>query len=268
MRGGLAEQMRMRETQHRARIVNGATVHAVVTAHVRVGEELHEVAEHVGELAGEGLHAIDARLRRAELMREMQPSHHQWSAVVEHDVGGLRVDPDVEFGGRGAVAEQPATHQRDSGDAMRDVGCEPQGESDVGERSGGHQPHTFVGAHRVDDVTHGVFAVHHTRGRGQIGAVESALTVHVRGVLRRGHERPNGALVNRNVEPEKILHHERVVRGGLDGCVARHGRDAEQVRVARRHHDGQRVVVAGIAVEDDRRLVAHREFPSSVVNQK
>ncbi|MEY5059050.1 MAG: 2-C-methyl-D-erythritol 4-phosphate cytidylyltransferase, partial [Actinomycetota bacterium] len=89
VRRGLAEQMRMRETQHRARIMDGAAVHAVVTAHVRVGEELHEVAEHVGELTGERLHSIDARLRRAELMREMQPSHHQWSAVVEHDVGGL-----------------------------------------------------------------------------------------------------------------------------------------------------------------------------------
>ena len=90
---------------------------------------------------------------------------------------------------------------------------------------------------------------------GQVGAVEAALAVHVRGDRALAHERPVGAAVDRDVAAAGELEHAQGVRGRLlDRLVAADGRDADELELGRgeREQERDRVVVAGIAVEDDR----------------
>ena len=94
------------------------------------------------------------------------------------------------------------------------------------------------------------------RGRGQVGAVEPRLAVDVRCDVARAHERRVCARVHRHVAPPRQLEHAQGVRGRLvERLVARHGRHADELDLRRgeREQDRDRVVVAGIAVEDDRR---------------
>ena len=57
--------------------------------------------------------------------------------------------------------------------------------------------------------------------------------------------------VHRRRQVEQIAHHERVVGGPVERCVARHRRDPDQVGELGGHEDGDGVVVAGVAVEQD-----------------
>ena len=144
------------------------------------------------------------------------------------------------------ISEMPAMRRCRSG-AVREC------ERDVRERADRHQPRAVVRPAGVDDEADGVRAVDVTRRRRQVGAVETARAVDETGVLRLGDERPFGSGMDLDVEPEQLPHDPGVVRGPFERCVAGNGRDAEQVGVAGSDDDRHRVVVAGVAVEDDRR---------------
>ena len=167
--------------------------------------------------------------------------------------GGLRVGPDVELGDGSAVAERAAAHQRDAGDAPRQVGRGAQREGDVGQRPGRHQPRPLVGAARLDDEPDGVGARRRPGRLGQRRPVEPALAVDVAGVLRLGDERALGAGVHRRRRGRA----GRARRwrcaswpssGALPATVVIPSRSVW--RAATTMRDG--VVVAGVAVEDDR----------------
>ena len=109
-----------------------------------------------------------------------------------------------------------------------------------------------VSAAGVDDEPDGVGAVERRRRRRKVGAVEPALAVDERGELRLGDERPLAARVHRHVDAEQVAHHERVVGRAIERRVPGDRGDPDQFRVPRRRHDGDGVVVAGVAVEQDR----------------
>ena len=93
-------------------------------------------------------------------------------------------------------------------------------------------------------------------GGGQRRPVEPALAVDVRGDGELALERPVGAHGDRDVRPaDEREHPQRVLRRLVERLVPVHGRDAEQVELGAREREQQRdrIVVAGIAVEDDRR---------------
>ena len=72
-------------------------------------------------------------------------------------------------------------------------------------------------------------------------------------------ERPVGAGRDRDVGPAREVEHAERVRGRLlERLVAVHGRDAEhlQLRAREREQERDRVVVARVAVEDDRDRVS------------
>ena len=91
------------------------------------------------------------------------------------------------------------------------------------------------------------------RGR-QVGPVESGLAVHVRCDVTLPHERRVGAGVHGDVAAACELEHAQRVGGCLvERLVARDGRHSDELDLRRgeREEDGDRVVVPGIAVEDD-----------------
>ena len=92
-------------------------------------------------------------------------------------------------------------------------------------------------------------------GGGRSRAVEPALAVDVSGVTRWGDQWPVGAGVHRHVDAEQIADDDRVLRRRLQWRVAGDGGDAEQVGVAGGDDQCDGVVVAGVAVEDDRQRV-------------
>ena len=93
-------------------------------------------------------------------------------------------------------------------------------------------------------------------GVRKVGPVEPGLAVHLGGDAERADERPVGALRDRDLGAAGELEHAQRVGGRLrDGLVAGDGRDRAQLELGRgeREQKRDRVVVARVAVEDDRR---------------
>jgi hypothetical protein len=165
--------------------------------------------------------------------------------------------PDSNTMAAASVAVRAPTHQGDTGDPLRQVGSRSERQRDVGERSGRHQEHVVVSADRVDDERDGIGAVWAPLGLGERGAVEAALTVHERSVLRLHQERPLRPRVHRGVDLQPIAHEARVVGRAVEGSVAGHGGDAQEIGVGSRDDDRDDVVVPGVAVEHDARSLRH-----------
>ena len=104
--------------------------------------------------------------------------------------------------------------------------------------------------HEVD----GVLAERASAGGRQRRAVEAAVAVHVRRNGELTVERPVGAGGHGNVgAPGEIEHAKSICRRLLERLVPVDGRHTEHVELRARERQQQRdrVVVAGIAVEDD-----------------
>ena len=115
----------------------------------------------------------------------------------------------------------------------------------------------------VGQVVDGVLLLDRARRRRQVGAVEAGLAVHVRRDVALAHERLVGARVDRDVGAAGELEHAQCVGGRLvERLVAGDGRHADELELGRGDGEQQRnrVVVTGIAVEDDRRRSHAREY--------
>ena len=82
------------------------------------------------------------------------------ASALEDDLGGVRVDVDVELRGRGDVPAfaESASHEDDLVDLGSDPGLLPEGGGDVGERGRRHQRYRVVGGadEGVDDKVDGM----------------------------------------------------------------------------------------------------------------
>ena len=136
--------------------------------------------------------------------------------------------PPLRSSRSGDVRERPRRHERDRQRAVRD---RPQ--------------------HEVDSAL-----VERPATRGcERRAVEAALAVHVRCDGEIAHERLRCTRGDGDVLASgEVEHADRVRRRLLERLVAVHGRDREQLELRARDGEQQRdrVVVARIAVEDDR----------------
>ncbi len=252
------EQLGVGQRQHGEWVVHGGACHrSVVVAGEIVGaEEPEQIGEHRCQRARQRPDALHAIRRRQELVRHVETGHHEPPAVIEHDGSSLRIRPDVELAGRRAIAERATAHQRDPCDPLRDVRGGPQRERDVRQGSDRNEPQIIDGPTGLDDERHRIAAVERGRRLGQIGTVEAALTVDERAVVRRRQERAIAPGVHRDVEPEEVSHHEGVAGRPLQWGISGDRRDADQVGVTGGGDDRHRVVVAGVAVEQDPR--SHR----------
>ena len=112
-----------------------------------------------------------------------------------------------------------------------------------------------LGRHVLDEEVDGVLLDRLGGARRQLGAVEAALAVDVGGDVELAHERPLGAGGDRHVgAADEREHPERVVRRLVERLVAVRRRDADELDLGAREREQERdrVVVPGIAVEDDR----------------
>ena len=179
---------------------------------------------------------------------------------MEDTLGGLGIGPDVELGRGGHVPLSDRTaHQHDP----RDVGASRalEQERDIRQRTGRDERHGD-GARR-DRLGHEldrVGAERRSDRRRQRRPVEAALAVDVRRDGQVPDEGPVGARRDRDVAPaDELQHPERIGSRLLERLVAVHRRHPEHVelRAAEREQQRDRVVVAGIAVEDDRSTAVH-----------
>ena len=111
-------------------------------------------------------------------------------------------------------------------------------------------------AMNVDSVGRGHLAARQRKH----GAVETALAVHVRGDDELAGEWTIGARRDRDVGSARELQYTKRVPRGLLQCLVPVGRgDPEELhlRARERQQERDRVVVPGIAVEDDRNLRRH-----------
>ena len=69
-------------------------------------------------------------------MGQIQRYHYHWCAAVHDQVGGFRIDVDVELGRwRGVAAfEQATAHEHDFAQARADFGRPTQGLPEIGQR--------------------------------------------------------------------------------------------------------------------------------------
>ena len=153
-----------------------------------------------------------------------------------------------------------AAHQHDLLHAVDDARLEAGSQRDVREGPGRHEGDRagLFGHHNVDDELGRAALVERDLGLGQHGAVEPRLAVNVRRGLDGAHERPLRAPGERHArDTGHTGDGERVARHLFDRLVAHDRRDGEQVDVGaamgEQHRD--RVVMAGVAVEDD--LLGH-----------
>ena len=189
------------------------------------------------------------------LVRDVEADHRHVEAAREDALRGLGVGPDVELGrGRDVALGDRAAHQHDPLRLRLRVAREQ--ERDVRQRAGGDERRALDPlGEEVDRVLGRRLGLR----RRQVGAVEARLAVHVGGHARLAHERPAGAGGDRDLAAAGELEHADRVGGRLlERLVAGDRRDAPQLELgaAEREQDRDRVVVAGVAVEQDRRAHA------------
>ena len=194
----------------------------------------------------------------------------------EDDARGLRVHPDVELGGRRPVPlADGAAHQADVPDLRCQRRRREQQLGDVRERARRDQRHGLRRRlERRPQERERTLGPDLGARLGQVRAVEPALAVHVVRDLERPHQRCRRARGHRHVGPiEQREHPQRVARRLAQADVAAHGRDAEDVELGAREGqgDGERVVVARVAVEQHRDPRGYGRLPkastSSVANR-
>ena len=196
-------------------------------------------------------------------MGHVERHHDEVDSTPKHDVGGVRVVVDVEFGGRGGVPtfEEPAPHEHDSGDVSRDVGRLPESRTEIGERSERAQGEARRGSCRLDDEVDGMAVGRCGRRVWCVGPVDPGLAVDVLGGDERSDHRPVAAGIDGNIGASGQLgHHERIASGQFERNIAGHRRNAEDIQLlgrCQRQQQRNGVVLAGICIDDDR----HRHGP-------
>ena len=190
------------------------------------------------------------------LLSDVEPDHREIQAALEDPTCRLGIDPDVERCCRGDVAlpDRAADHH-DPLEPTRELRVTREEQRDVRKRSGGDQcQRPRASAHAVSDPVDRVPAFSFARGRRQVRSIEPALAVHLGGDSELADERPAGAGHHRDVRPADVIKHpDRVGRGLLKRLVARDRGHAEQLELTacEREQQRDRVVVPGVAIEDD-----------------
>src|SRR5215831_1599601 len=130
------EELGPNEIGDHARIVEAG---ALVAIFPRV--ESFRKAEHFrygrSHLVAETAKGRQPGRRGDRLVRHIKRHHDDRNASFEDYVGGVRIDADVEFGGRGDVAalEAAAAHQHNFLDARRDFRLANERKRDIGQRA-------------------------------------------------------------------------------------------------------------------------------------
>ncbi|MCY1286872.1 hypothetical protein D9M70_358510 [compost metagenome] len=239
------------------RVVQRAAIGAVF-----LDVEAFEEFEHLGHgdrrAAADVADLLHPRLVGEHAMGDVERHHHDRNARAEDDIGGFRIDIDVELGRRRDVAafEEAAAHHHQFLHPRRNLRRLLERERDVGERSQRAERHRALClvAECFDDEVDRVLLLEFHPGLIERRSVEAGLAVHVLGGDQRTGDRLVGAGKNPNLRPvAELAENARIAGRQGQRHVAGDRGDAEQVdlfRTAESEHDGGGIVLPGIGVYD------------------
>ncbi len=201
------------------------------------------------------------RRRDRRLHRDVARQHDDRHAAAEHRVCRLRIDIDVELGGRRDVAalEERAAHQHDFAQRAANLWRFDQRGRDVRQRAERAQRHAVRrrAAQRIDEVRHRMAGRERRARLVQFDTFEPRLAVHVRGRHELAHERARAACIDgqRLRAAGPVADDPRIAFGQVERHVARDGGQrahVEPVLRAEREQDRDGVVLARIGIDDHR----------------
>lgn len=204
-------------------------------------------------------------------MGQVESHHGDRPCLVEYDVRRFGVNFDVEFGHGAPIAHMvTATHEHDFLDAFDDARLHAYGHGDVGQRSGRHEGDgsRLVVHDGVDDPVDRMPWFQRAGRFGQFDAVKTGLAVDGGGDFLLAYDGPIAAGMYRDISGMRLLQHgARIVGDLVEALVAANRGDADQidVRIADSQQNGDGIVVAGIAVQND--FLCH-EFLLIVIFQR
>ncbi len=172
----------------------------------------------------------------------------------EHDVRRLGIEADVELGRHAlgiAAAVDRAAHDDKPRDALRQRGIHAQRQREIRQRRKRDQRQLArTLACEPHDRARRVLFFGQARCRRITGVAEAVGTVHEARIRRIEHERARAAGKHRRVGVEHFDELQRIARRMREPDVAADDRQRDDVRVRVRHHDRERIVDAGIGVDD------------------
>ena len=174
----------------------------------------------------------------------------------EHDVGGFRIEPDIELGWNETGVSPPvhgASHHDQPCHARWQLRIETQRQREIGERPERDQ-REFPGAFPGE--------AHECRGRCLVGCLaerrkvagiaESVAPVHMAGILGSRGQRHLAAGEHRNLGTDHVQQLQRIADRVRKADIARRDRQGRDITAGMRHQDRQRVVHAGVGIDQQR----------------
>ena len=200
------------------------------------------------------------------LVGDVEAVDGERAPAAEDDRRRVRIRVDVELRGRGHVAARPrgAAHHDDLAHLRHQVGVFADEEGEIGERADRDEGDLLVAARAqgVRDEADRPPGADRTGRQLHLDPFDPALAVVPHRGHRLAHERPVGPRVDRHVRaPAQRAEEAGVAPGDLQGHVAGDGGDPGELDLlggGERHRDGERVVAAGVAVEEDAAAVRAR----------
>ena len=191
-----------------------------------------------------------ARFSSAQLPRTQLDGQ----ACCEDRPGGVRIEPEVELGGRRDVANcvGGATHDHATPHVGDDIWCLPHRQGDVGQRSKCHQCAPGVGANGADQSGHRVCGLG-TSSRWWISLVaQPVFSVEPGGVGRFHQQRSGASRVHGNARATQLGRVEGVACRLFDVAVSGDGGDGDDIDVgiAQCHRQSDRIVGRRVGVDD------------------
>ena len=187
-------------------------------------------------------------------------------------MGGMWVDINVEFRGRRDVTKlQGTAHDRDMFDAASNIRRFDQRHGDVGQRANRHQRDCArrLAAQYVNQRVDRMIRLQLQGWLGQIDTINSAFAMDIFSRLKRLHDRPAATRKHRHVgHPSQLDHLAGIQLGERQRHVAGHSRDRQHLQTViggKRQQDRDRIILAGIAINDDL-LFLHAGQPSVSLN--
>jgi hypothetical protein len=247
---------------HGKHIVQGTTDRAVVVEHADRG---------VGDGTSKLLDPIQPFLLGTDPPGDIKTIHGDWRAAFEHDRGGMGVGEKIELGVRSHIARTGRpSHDHDLSNLARQFGSLNEGNRKIGQRPDGDQCNFSRTA--LDDIANkidGVTRIGRALRVGQFTAVKSGFPMDIPRRHRRAQYRAGAAGQHRNAgSTTKIPDPPGVGLGTMQPNISGDGRyrqDVQFVRTREGQHQRDRVINAGIAIDDDWRGFAVHESDSRFI---
>ena len=230
-----------------------------IAVHVEAVVEIQHTGDRGRDRCADSADRIQPRRRGDRLVGDVQRQHHDRPAALEHRMGGVRVDIDIELGRRRGVAgdHRGPAHQHDFADFGQDARRLDDGLGDVGQRPQRAKRDAVRpgGQACLDDKIHRMPLGRRHGWRRQVAAVQPGLAMHIFRRYQRPQHRSGTAGIHRNVGAPRQFHQPARIGGGqLQRYVAGDAGDAADIELVRRghgHQQGDGIVLAGVGVDDD-----------------